>query len=399
MRPAGRITGEQGLMFEQSLAAYLFRTLENAPRGAITITCPDGVSRHFGGGAPGAEAEITILDWRAVRMSALRGDIGLAEAYRDGLWRSPDLAALFAWGLQNEDALGSFAFSNALSRFLTRLGYLFTRNTMSGSRRNIHAHYDIGNEFYKLWLDPGMTYSAALFSDESQSLEAAQTAKYDRIINRLHGSGDLLEIGCGWGGFAERALERGDYGVRGLTISDQQYDYAKARLEGRAQIMREDYRLQTGRFGQIVSIEMFEAVGQQFWPLYFGKVKALLAEKGRAVIQTITIEDSYFNRYAEAGDPIRTFIFPGGLLPSPERFGAAAKEAGLSVTDRFAFGDGYARTLRLWLARFEDNLEAIRALGLDERFIRMWRFYLTYCIAGFEEGRTNVMQMELRHAA
>lgn len=144
---------------------------------------------------------------------------------------------------------------------------------------------------------------------------------------------------------------------------------------------------------------MFEAVGQQFWPLYFGKVKALLAEKGRAVIQTITIEDSYFNRYAEAGDPIRTFIFPGGLLPSPERFGAAAKEAGLSVTDRFAFGDGYARTLRLWLARFEDNLEAIRALGLDERFIRMWRFYLTYCIAGFEEGRTNVMQMELRHAA
>jgi cyclopropane-fatty-acyl-phospholipid synthase len=275
---------------------------------------------------------------------------------------------------------------------------LFTQNTLKGSRKNIHAHYDLGNDFYKLWLDQTMTYSSAIFHDQNDDLEKAQHSKYDRIINRLGASGRVLEIGCGWGGFAERALQTRDYAIKGLTISNEQHAFATERLGQKAEIALEDYRLQTGRYDNIVSIEMFEAVGENYWPLYFNKLKSLLADNGKALVQTITIGEDYFDRYRQGGDAIRTFIFPGGMLPSPKRFEEESVKAGFKLTDAFAFGQDYARTLELWLERFEERLGEVRALGFDEKFIRMWRFYLTSCIASFKIGRTNVMQMELQHA-
>ena len=243
-----------------------------------------------------------------------------------------------------------------------------------------------------------MTYSSAIFADDQEDLTKAQHRKYDRIIDRLANSGRVLEIGCGWGGFAERALEKRDYAIKGLTISDEQHAFATQRLDGKAQIALEDYRAQSGRYDHIVSIEMFEAVGEHYWPLYFRKLKSLLSGDGNALIQTITIGEDYFERYRQGADAIRTFIFPGGMLPSPKRFEEESVKAGFKLVDAFAFGQDYARTLEIWLQRFEERLAEVRALGFDEKFIRMWRFYLTSCIASFRIGRTNVMQMELQHA-
>lgn len=386
-------------MLQRQMIKHFLETFRHIDCGAIRISLPDGSNHEFLGKNTGPNAELTIHDNRAITAFAQKGDIGFAMSYRDGWWGSEDLTTLFLFGLQNEEALDRYIYGSFLGRMASRFAYLFTRNTVSRSKKNIHAHYDLGNDFYKLWLDPSMTYSSALFADGGEDLTSAQYRKYDRIIERLNESGTLLEIGCGWGGFAERALDKGDYAIKGLTISKEQHDYAKKRLKRDAVISLEDYRLQTGKYDQIVSIEMFEAVGEQFWPVYFNQVKSLLAGNGKAVIQTITIKDQYFERYRKGGDPIRTFIFPGGMLPSPERFVQASKKAGLSMTDQFAFGKDYALTLKHWLGRFEQRLSEVKALGFDDKFIRMWRFYLTCCIASFEAGRTDVMQMELQHAA
>ena len=386
-------------MLQRQIVKNFLETFRHLDCGAIHITLPDGSAHEFSGKMAGPSADLTVHDNRAIIALALKGDIGLAMSYRDGWWDSTDLTTLFLFGLQNEEALDGCIYGSFLGRIATRFAYLFTRNTVSGSKKNIHAHYDLGNDFYKLWLDPSMTYSSALFSDDTEDLTLAQHRKYDRIIERLAPSGQLLEIGCGWGGFAERALDKADYAIKGLTISKEQHDYARARLKGDATISLEDYRHQKGQYDQIVSIEMFEAVGEKFWPIYFNQVKSLLAENGKAVIQTITIKEQYFERYRRGGDPIRTFIFPGGMLPSPERFVQASADKGLTVTDQFAFGKDYAHTLKHWLRRFDLNLSEVKALGFDEDFIRIWRFYLTSCIACFQVGRTDVMQMELQHAA
>lgn len=244
-----------------------------------------------------------------------------------------------------------------------------------------------------------MTYSSALFHNETKTLQDAQRCKYDRIIDRMNPSGRLLEIGCGWGGFIQRALERGDYAIKGLTISKAQHDFASARIGGGGVIALEDYRHETGVYDHIVSIEMFEAVGEEFWPVYFSKLKSLLAHKGKAIIQTITIADDVFERYRLGGDAIRTFIFPGGMLPSSTRFREESIKAGLRVTDAFSFGQDYARTLMIWLDNFDAKLTEIKAMGFDQKFIRLWRFYLTCCMAAFRHGRTDVVQWELQHEA
>lgn len=386
-------------MLQRQMIRRFLETFHHIDYGSLCILMPDGKRHEFSGKASGPNASLVIHDNRAISAFALKGDIGFAESYRDGWWESDDLVALFLFGLRNEEALDRYIYGSFLARIASRFAYFFTRNTLQGSQKNIHAHYDLGNAFYQLWLDPGMTYSSALFAHDSEALLPAQNRKYDRIIERLGKSGTLLEIGCGWGGFAERALGKGDYAIKGLTISREQHHYAQERLQENAVISLEDYRLQTGKYDQIVSIEMFEAVGEQFWPVYFKQIKSLLADKGKAVIQTITIREQYFERYRKSGDPIRTFIFPGGMLPSPERFAQASHAAGLSVTDRFAFGKDYALTLRHWLERFEQQLSAVKSLGFDEPFIRIWRFYLTCCIASFTAGRTDVMQLELQHAA
>lgn len=386
-------------MFEKQITDRFLKTLSHIEYGAITLTTPDGKVHSYQGKSPGASADMALHDWQAIVAFARYGDTGLAQAYRDGLWDSHNLTELFYFGLLNEHVLSRYIYGNVLGRAVARFAYLFTQNSLKGSRKNIHAHYDLGNDFYKLWLDPTMTYSAAIFGNEKEDLVPAQHRKYDRIIERLSHSGNVLEIGCGWGGFAERAVESKDCAITGLTLSRAQHAYASERLKNKANIALEDYRSQTGKFNSIVSIEMFEAVGEKYWPVYFGKIKSLLDSKGKALIQTITIRDECFDAYRKGGDAIRSFIFPGGMLPSHRRFEEESKKAGFTLTDTFAFGQHYARTLEHWLERFNARLPEVRALGFDEKFIRMWRFYLNCCIATFRIGRTDVMQMELQHAA
>ena len=385
-------------MLEKIASNQLFRALDNLESGQLELTTPDGKTRMFSGRTPGEKAKIELHDWRVVSNLMQRGDIGFAEDYRAGLWESNDLTALTSLGLKNRQAMGRMVAGHTIFRKISNLSYMLRLNTLKGSKKNVGAHYDLGNDFYKLWLDPTMTYSSAIF-EKDDDLTQAQNRKYDRILERLQKpSGRVLEVGCGWGGFADRALQKGDYSIKGVTLSEEQHDYARDRLRDKsAEIVLQDYRHQSGKFNHLVSIEMFEAVGERYWSTYFAKLKDLLAHDGRAVIQTITMNENDFPRYSKGGDFIRSYIFPGGMLPSPSRFNAEAQKAGLQVCDTFKFGLDYARTLELWLVQFDQKIEKIKALGYDESFIRLWRFYLSACAAGFKTGRTDVMQVELRH--
>ncbi len=386
-------------MWKQYIANQLLKAFDNLEFGSMTVTTPDGKTHSFMGTKPGPHGNFNINDWRTVTAFASKGDIGLTEAYSKGWWTTDNLPDLLTVGLLNEDALDSFIYGGVFGRLAARILYLFRQNSVKGSRKNIHAHYDLGNDFYSLWLDPGMSYSAAIFRENNENLEIAQNNKYDRIIDRLNrNSGNILEVGCGWGGFAERAIHKNDYNVKGITLSEEQHAYANQRLGNKANIVLEDYRHQQGKYNNIVSIEMFEAVGEKFWPTYFSKMNSLLDQKGQAVVQTITIGEQYFERYRKGGDMIRTYIFPGGMLPSVERFKQEAGKADLQITDKFSFGKDYAETLRRWLTSFEQKLPEVRSLGFDEPFICIWRFYLAACIASFSVGRTDVVQLELQHA-
>ncbi len=386
-------------MLEQITSDQLFRRLDHLDTGTLELTTPDGKTRVFEGKNPGESANIELRDWRVVSNMVRKGDIGFAEDYRAGNWETDNLTALATIGLINRRALDRLVTGNNFSRTLSMLSYLLRLNSLKGSKKNIHAHYDLGNDFYKLWLDPSMTYSAAIYKNQSESLEQAQHNKYDRILDCLdQSSGSLLEVGCGWGGFAERAQDKGDFGIKGVTLSEEQHGYATDRLGNKADIVLEDYRHQHGKFDNIVSIEMFEAVGERYWPTYFNKIGDLLSKNGKAVIQTITMNEQDFPRYRRGGDFIRSYIFPGGMLPSPSRFREEAAKAGLKTGNEFAFGQDYGKTLEIWLQDFDAKYDEVKALGFDEGFIRLWRFYLAACIAGFRTGRTDVMQMELSHA-
>ncbi len=385
-------------MLASKTADIFFKKLASLEQGTLELATPDGKTRVFEGRSNGPAARLELHDWRVLGNLAISGDIGFAEDYRANLWDTDNLQDLLSLALMNEKAVESFIFGILPTRVLARLGNLLRGNTLKGSRRNIRAHYDLGNDFYALWLDRSMTYSSGIFATGSEGLEEAQRAKYGRIVDHLgNSSGSLLEIGCGWGGFAEYAQSRGDFSIKGLTLSDKQKRYAAARLGDSAQIALEDYRTQTGTYDNIVSIEMFEAVGQEYWKTYFDKVAASLKRDGRAMIQTITIEEGRFERYKSSGDFIRKHIFPGGLLPSRERFSQSALQSGLQTKSVFEFGHDYARTLEKWLANFDARKADILALGYDEGFIRMWRFYLAGCIAGFRTNRVGVMQAELVH--
>lgn len=384
-------------MLDMRFAHQFLRAAEGIDHGSLTILTPEGVRHRFEGARPGPDASLDLRDWRAVTAMAAKGDIGLAEAYRDHWCETPDLVSLLQLGLLNEHALDRFIYGHRLRGLAIRALYLVNRNSRAGARRNIAAHYDLGNDFYRLWLDPGMTYSSALFGP-GDDLARAQQRKYDRIITNLAShSGSLLEIGCGWGGFLDRARDCGDFRATGLTLSRPQADLARTRLDGWAEIALRDYRDETRRFDHVVSIEMFEAVGERFWPVFFQRLARCLKQGGRAMVQTIIIADRYFARYRKGGDMIRSFVFPGGMLPGPARFEAGVQRAGLVVEDAFAFGADYARTLRIWLARFDAGRDEVRALGFDDAFIRIWRFYLAACAASFEVGRTDVVQYRLAH--
>jgi len=365
--------------------------------GTLELITPEGLKHRFQGGEPGAHGVWHIHDWKVVEALASRGDIGLGETYSDGLWDSPDLDTLFQVFIANIDALDRYAHGSIFSRlWFVLTNRLIRRNSVGGSSGNIRAHYDVGNEFYKLWLDPSMTYSSALY-EGVDSLEQAQAQKYQRILDRVGPERrNILEVGCGWGGFAEQAARKG-HELTGITISQEQHAFAAKRLAGQADIRLQDYRHTGGKFDAIVSIEMFEAVGLQYWGTYFKTLKERMDKDGVAVVQAITVKDSAFDDYVTRSDYIRHYVFPGGLLPSEARFKEAAAQVGLTCKNVFTFGQDYARTLREWLTRFDSAIPAIRLLGHDDRFIRSWRLYLSMCAASFACGRTSVMQVELAH--
>jgi len=371
--------------------------------GRLSLQLPSGETLRFGAGAETPAADLHLHDWRACARILRAGDIGFADALRRGWVDAPDLTALLRLAMANEPAIASFVWGRPLARLWYRLVHGLRRNSRSGSRENIHAHYDIGNDFYRLWLDPTWTYSSALFrGDYSLDLESAQRAKYQRVIDvlGLRPGMRVLEIGCGWGGFAHHAAAHGIL-VHGITISPAQLQLAQERvrgagLAGQARLELRDYRDLGGRFDAVVSIEMFEAVGCEYWDGWFRRLHGLLAPGARALVQTITIDEARFEDYRASSDFIRHYIFPGGMLPSVRRFTAAATRAGLATADVFAFGRDYAETLRRWRAAFEAQEPAVRALGFDDVFLRTWRLYLAYCEAGFDEGRTDVVQIVLQ---
>jgi len=378
---------------------HWYRTLSELACGSLEFVDPDGGVHSHVGGRPGPSARFEIHDWAVVQRAAARGDIGLGEDYIAGGWDTDDVEALITYFLVNFEHLEGYANGNFLNRFLfVLLNTMVRRNSMSGSRRNIEAHYDVGNDFYALWLDETMTYSSALYRDGGENLSDAQRNKYGRILSKLEqAKGEILEIGCGWGGFAEQASDRGCH-VTGVTISPSQHEFASRRLANRAEIRLEDYRKIGGRFDSIVSIEMFEAVGERYWPQYFRVLGERLKDGGRAVIQTILIRDELFSDYRRRSDFIRHYVFPGGMLPSLSRFKDEAAKAGLKAVDVFSFGQDYARTLREWSARMQEREKDILAQGRNRQFMRNWQFYLGMCAAAFAVGRTDVAQIELVRA-
>ncbi|MDP1838791.1 MAG: cyclopropane-fatty-acyl-phospholipid synthase family protein [Reyranella sp.] len=385
-------------------ARFVLKSLARLSSGRLTVRLPDGTICHFGPDRAEREAEIEIRDWRFFRRVLLDGDIGFAEAYMDGLCDSPDLPGLLSLLTDNEKALGRVTRTNVFHNMLLKLLHRRHDNSREGSKRNIHAHYDLGNEFYGLWLDPTMTYSSALYEGaEGKALEAAQAAKYERILNQLGArQGDsILEIGCGWGGFAEAAARRG-MRVTGVTISREQLEYAQARLQraglsDRVDLQFRDYRDIQGKYDHIVSIEMIEAVGERYWPDYFAALKRHSVPGGSAIVQAIVIADDLFEGYRRHPDFIQTYVFPGGMLLSPSSLREQCRQAGLKLAEAYSFGLDYARTLETWLGRFDRVADQVSKLGFDERFRRMWRYYLAYCAAGFKTRRTDVLQAHFRH--
>jgi cyclopropane-fatty-acyl-phospholipid synthase len=384
-------------------AHAVLRLLQQLEHGRLTLVTPGGQTLVFGDGQP--HASIRLTNWNACAASLSRGDVGFAETWIAGDWETDSLAELLGLMVANRRVVDSALYGSWWGQLACRLRHALNRNTRAGSRRNIHAHYDLGNDFYREWLDPGMTYSSALFGgDPMRTLADAQHAKYRRILDTLAlpAGARVLEIGCGWGGFAEEAARDG-LQVIGLTLSTEQLAWATARLQraglaDRAGFALRDYRDERGRYDAIVSIEMFEAVGERYWPTYFDTLRRCLAPGGRALVQSITIDDALFDRYRRGTDFIQQCVFPGGMLPSPRAFERAATAAGLRVDERFAFGPDYARTLRDWRDAFDARLPAIVAQGFDARFVRSWQFYLAYCEAAFEHRNTDVFQFALSAA-
>ena len=382
----------------------VFRLMQRLRHGTLDVQLPDGSVTRFGrGDAP--RAAIRLRDWSVCTRAMKSGDVGFAESWIDDTWSTPDLVALLKLFIANRDDVEAVVYGTWWGRLLYRIRHLLNRNSREGSRKNIHAHYDLGNEFYRLWLDPGMAYSSAWFEgDTTRPMAQAQAAKMRRALREsgIQPGQRLLEIGCGWGGLAELAATEFGVHVTGVTLSAEQLAYGQARLreaglDARAQLRFQDYRdIDDGPYDAICSIEMFEAVGREYWTSYFDTLNRQLKPGGRACIQSITIRDDLFDRYVRGTDFIQQYIFPGGLLPSQSQFREQARRAGLVVECELCFGGDYAETLRRWRERFLAEDKRIRKLGFDTRFMRIWEFYLAYCEAAFDTGNTDVVQFTLR---
>ena len=392
---------------ELSKAPTAFRTAVSIlarswAAGDLTFVLPSAREIRFQGAHPGPSARLLVRDYAFMNRVLAAGDIGFAEAYMDEQWDTPDMAALLGAFSQNFDQIPRLALGAPVMWVINRLYHLFHDNSRQGARKNIHAHYDLGNDFYSRWLDPTMTYSAARFAYPGQPLAEAQTNKYRLLAEQmdLRPGHRVLEIGCGWGGFAEYAAREVGAHVTAITISQEQHDFARRRmfeqgLADRADIRLVDYRDVEGPFDRVASIEMFEAVGEKYWPTYFGKIAEVLAPGGQAALQIITIRDEYFDDYRKRADFIQRYVFPGGMLISEQRLRRETDHAGLSWNGISRFGQDYADTLAQWSRAFEASWPEVEELGFDERFRRLWRFYLGYCEAGFRTERTNVIHIGL----
>jgi cyclopropane-fatty-acyl-phospholipid synthase len=372
-------------------------TIEN---GRLEFTLPDGRLFRADGKGPGPVARIDIRNADLFGRLIREGDLGFCEAYLDGWWTTPDLQALMDLVHFDNDGVYDGFQGQRLVQAYERMRHWFRSNSKGQARRNIAHHYDLGNEFYGLWLDETMTYSSALFATGQESLERAQVQKYASMVDQMGARpGDhVLEIGCGWGGFAEYAAKERGLRVTGLTISRAQYDYAVARMAGagladRVTIKMQDYRDEGGVYDGIASIEMFEAVGEKYWPVYFDQVRSRLRPGGNATLQIITVQEKRFETYRKGVDFIQKYIFPGGMLPSKTALRAEVERAGLRVLGSIEFGQSYSQTLRRWRETFNGRWSEVQGLGFDERFRRMWDFYLTSCAGAFRGGNCDVTQI------
>ena len=401
---ADRAFSTGGGRWARWLAPAFHRVLDRVDRGlaegAIEATLPDGRQRRLGGRGPGPVAIVTLHDWRPLMRLILSGSVGWYRSWAEGEWTSPDPVPLFDLFMRNRVALGATARAHGWGRIVNRIAHAWRRNDPRGARRNIAFHYDLGNDFYAAWLDAGMTYSSAMFGWPDEPLEAAQDRKITALLDRLDTRpGDrLLEIGCGWGSLAAAAAGRYRLSVTALTLSAEQKAWADARIgDGMpTEIVLRDYRDEAGVYDAVASVEMVEAVGMAYWPTYMQAIARALKPGGRAAIQYIAIDDAIFERYAASADFIQTYVFPGGMLISESRFRAAADAVGLDWQDRTGFGPDYAETLRQWRQRFDDAVAARRLpAGFDDRFVRLWRYYLMYCEGGFRGGGIDVAQVTL----
>ncbi|MDO9404084.1 MAG: cyclopropane-fatty-acyl-phospholipid synthase family protein [Polaromonas sp.] len=391
-------------------ARTALKMLRRLKHGTLAVNLPDGSVQLFGNGE-GPKASLHLLNWNVCRAALKSGDIGFAESFIAGDWTSPNLTELLRVFIINRQEVEDVIYGTWLGRLAYRVRHLLNRNTRTNSQKNIHAHYDLGNAFYELWLDGTMNYSSAIFETPETSMKEAQHAKVRRALRMAQVKpGDrVLEIGCGWGALAEKGIAEFGASVTGVTLSTEQLAWAQKRMQDQGLAGSADLRLQDYRdigkttsdeaFDAVCSIEMVEAVGREYWPTYFQAVARLLKPGGHACIQSIVIADELFDRYIASTDFIQQYIFPGGCLPCPREFRAQAAAAGLEVVDEFCFGQDYARTLQLWREDFMAQESRVLTLGFDRRFIRIWEFYLAYCEAAFEEGNTDVVQYTLRKPA
>jgi len=388
-------------------ARAVLKLLLRLRHGSLTLQLPDGRMQRFGGQTL-PHATLVLHSWRPCSAALRSGDIGFAESFIAGDWSTPNLAELLRVLVKNRAEVEDVIYGTWAGRLLYRIKHLLHRNTRSNSQKNIHAHYDLGNAFYQLWLDDSMNYSAAIFAgDLTQPMAQAQATKVRRALSEAGvKAGDrVLEIGCGWGALAEMACTELDASVTGVTLSTEQLAFAKDRMQrlgvtDRADLRLQDYRdIDDAPFDAICSIEMVEAVGREYWPTYFSTVSKLLKPGGKACVQSIVIDDALFERYVGSTDFIQQYIFPGGCLPCPREFRAQARAAGLEVVNEYAFGLDYAETLRRWRDSFLAQREAVLAGGFDERFMHIWEFYLAYCEAAFMENNIDVVQYTLQKRA
>jgi cyclopropane-fatty-acyl-phospholipid synthase len=385
-------------------ARRVLQLLEKMEHGTLTVQFPDRSAKVYGNGAM-PHAAISLRNWNVFVASMKSGDIGFAETYIAGDWTTPALSDLLRVMIQNRRVVEDLIYGSWWGRMIYRVKHLLNRNHKANSRKNIHAHYDLGNAFYELWLDGTMNYSSALFEgDYSRSMQVAQNAKVRRALQAtdVKAGSRVLEIGCGWGALAEMAtLEMGAH-VTGVTLSTEQLAFANARMKWNGKADQADLRLQDyrdiddGPYDAVCSMEMIEAVGQEYWPTYFQTVSKMLKPGGKACIQSIVIDDALFDRYVKSTDFIQQYIFPGGCLPSPSEFRRQARLAGLEVVDELKFGPDYAETLLRWRHDFLAHEAQVLTLGFDTAFIRTWEFYLAYCEAAFDEANTDVIQFTLK---